>query len=165
MYGEKEKGENKAPRQVRYVKRASVTIEASLLMPLILGSIVFVIYMGFYLHGRCMLQKAEETAILRGGNERAKEERVAAGELALKEITEKKLFGPWQVETDVKAYEGLMTVEIEGKMRYDGGRFSGGSASDGLGYYRFKLYNGFDSGNYIRSVKKRGKGYAASGTD
>ena len=70
MYGEKEKGENKAPRQVRYVKRASVTIEASLLMPLILGSIVFVIYMGFYLHGRCMLQKAEENGRRKKGSRR-----------------------------------------------------------------------------------------------
>ena len=46
--------------------QAYITVEATFLMPLILGGIIFIIYLGFYLYNCCLLQQAAYTAALRG---------------------------------------------------------------------------------------------------
>ena len=175
----KEKDQNTNSCEIR----AAVTIEASLLMPLILGSIVFVIYTGFYLHGKCMLQKAGETALLRGGSSLMQgiydgslqegstksrfRESVSAGEEAIKEITEKKMIGPWQTDSDVKVTDGRVSVKLEGRMKYERAAgslmASGGSVYPGYRFFRTEPV--FDSAGRIRSIKKRGEGYAVSGSD
>ncbi|MBQ7564050.1 MAG: pilus assembly protein [Lachnospiraceae bacterium] len=152
-------------RKGRFALKASATIEASLLMPLILGTIMLVIYLGFFLYGEILLEKAAESALLRAGNEREKEESVAVGELAVKEITEKKLAGPWEVESDVKAYEGKATVSLDGVMGFGRGLSGKLVSSDRLGFSIQRAAPRFDSGSYIRTVKKQGNGYVGSGTD
>lgn len=46
--------------------KAYMTLEASMLMPMILGGIVFTLYLGFYLYNVCLLQQVAYTAALRG---------------------------------------------------------------------------------------------------
>lgn len=47
-------------------KNAYMTLEASLVMPIILGSIIFTIYLGFYLYNVCTIEQAAYIAALRG---------------------------------------------------------------------------------------------------
>lgn len=47
-------------------KNAYFTVEASMLMPLILGGIIFVIYLGIYLYNVSTLKQASYIAALRG---------------------------------------------------------------------------------------------------
>ena len=47
-------------------KNAYMTVEASLVMPVILGSIIFTIYIGFYLYNVCTIKQTAYIAALRG---------------------------------------------------------------------------------------------------
>ena len=47
-------------------KNAYMTVEASLIMPIILGGIVFTIYLGIYLYNVCAIRQAAYIAALRG---------------------------------------------------------------------------------------------------
>lgn len=47
-------------------KNAYMTIEASLIIPFILGGIVFIIYLGLYLYNACVMKQAAYIAVLRG---------------------------------------------------------------------------------------------------
>lgn len=48
------------------VQRGYLTVEASLLMPLIFLGIIFTLYLGFYLYNVCILRQVAYTAALRG---------------------------------------------------------------------------------------------------
>lgn len=50
-------------------KKAYMTVEASLVMPMILGGIVLVICLGMYLYNVCTLQQAVYIAALRGSQQ------------------------------------------------------------------------------------------------
>ena len=47
-------------------EKAYFTVEASLIMPLILGGIIFTIYLGLYLYDVCVIKQAAYIAALRG---------------------------------------------------------------------------------------------------
>ncbi|MBQ9990866.1 MAG: pilus assembly protein [Lachnospiraceae bacterium] len=47
-------------------KNAYMTVEASLIMPLVLLGIVFILFLGFYLYNVCILRQVAYTAALRG---------------------------------------------------------------------------------------------------
>lgn len=47
-------------------KNAYMTIEASLVIPFIIGGILLLLYLGFYLYNSCVIQQAAYIAALRG---------------------------------------------------------------------------------------------------
>ena len=47
-------------------KKAYMTIEAALIFPIILGGIVFTIYLGFYLYNASVIKQVSYIAALRG---------------------------------------------------------------------------------------------------
>lgn len=47
-------------------KWAYMTLEASLIIPMVLGGIVFILYIGFYLYNSCAIKQAAYIAALRG---------------------------------------------------------------------------------------------------
>ena len=51
------------------MKKGSLTIELSLIMPVILGLFVVMIFTGFILHDKCIVNKACLSAALRGSQE------------------------------------------------------------------------------------------------
>ena len=50
----------------RKTQKAYMTVEASLVMPMILGGIIFTIYLGIYLYNVCFIKQAAYIAALRG---------------------------------------------------------------------------------------------------
>lgn len=50
----------------RKYQKAYMTVEASLIMPMILGGIIFTIYLGIYLYDVCYIKQAVYVAALRG---------------------------------------------------------------------------------------------------
>ncbi|MCR5789696.1 MAG: hypothetical protein K6G83_07390 [Lachnospiraceae bacterium] len=105
------------------MKRASVTIEAALLFPLILGSVVFVIFMAFYRHDCVLSLKACLSATVRAEKQETEEKAYAEAEAAVDEIMEEKLTGLWEYEKKLLLSGEEVEISLQGSMRYFGGFF------------------------------------------
>ena len=70
-------------------KKAYMTVEASLLLPMILGGIIFIIFLGFYLYNAVTVKQAVYIAALRGSQ--VKEESRDAIESYVEQELEKML--------------------------------------------------------------------------
>ncbi len=66
-------------------KKAYMTVEASLVFPMILGGIIFTIYMGFYLYNITVINQVSYIAALRGSRQ------VQLSDTELKKYVEKQL--------------------------------------------------------------------------
>lgn len=133
-------------------KEASVTIEASLIMPLVLASVIFVILLSFYSHDRCIMLRAGLEAALRAEEDEAKAGR--AMDSALGGIIWVK-----DIEKDIRADEEEITVEVKGTAALSEG-FEGLLISGASVGYSVKAKGETGRGSeYIRAVKKRGGGY------
>ena len=133
-------------------KEASVTIEASLIMPLVLASVIFVILLSFYSHDRCIMLKAGLEAALRAEEDEAEAGR--AMDSALGGIIWVK-----DIEKDIRADEEEITVEVKGTAALSEG-FEGLLISGASVGYSVKAKGETGRGSeYIRAVKKRGGGY------
>ena len=110
-------------------KKASVTIEAALIMPLLLASLFFVIQMSLFAHDRCMLLKAGLDAALRaetgyiGEDAPAdlREEAYAMADNVSGEIVRKKMTVPWDIEKDISMNENEIRIELKGRTAFMGG--------------------------------------------
>ena len=93
--------------------KGSLTVEAALIMPVVLGVIVLFLYMAMYLHDRCAIQyvcqQAALEAVYREGDFEA-----FAGEFADNEL-EKKLILDWDRETYVSSDNGSISVKISAR--------------------------------------------------
>lgn len=94
-------------------KKGSLTIELSLLMPVILFSIILIIYATYFYHDRCIIQQsAYSTALKR----EEKNNGISAEEL-FRNGVENKLIGVW----DLSVEEVEDTLAVQGKMNcFDG---------------------------------------------
>ncbi len=99
-------------------KRGSYTIEAALLMPLIIGSILFIIYAAYYTHDRAVLQKCANIAALRGSQIRAEDEVVySAAKENSTQLIQEKLLGSWELTDTVETEQESVRVVYEGYMQ------------------------------------------------
>ncbi len=147
----------KAEKKREYEAGAFITIEASFLLPLVIWIVLFVICLGLYLHGLCIIQRAAQTALLRAGNEEKKEESAGVGDEALKKAVREKMTGPWEISTDVKAIEDgrerNIIVKIEGTMEFCRGLFQGLLYKEGADVDLRLTSPGFDGADFLRSLE------------
>ncbi|MCR4740517.1 MAG: hypothetical protein K5886_09715 [Lachnospiraceae bacterium] len=106
-------------------KRGVLTIELSMLMPLILGSIILIIFLAFYLHDRCLISKACYTASLRGSLQKRDEDAYDGALKALDEVMPAKLSGKWDEETAINIKDDRITVILKGSLSFDKGLLFG----------------------------------------
>ncbi|MCR5733419.1 MAG: pilus assembly protein [Lachnospiraceae bacterium] len=104
-------------------KRGSLTIELSLLIPLILGTIVLILFLGFYMHDRCIMTKACHLASLRAGSETSESlSREKAAEM-LDEAFTGKLIRMHEDTREITVSEenGTVRITLKGSMGFDRG--------------------------------------------
>ncbi|MCR4656393.1 MAG: pilus assembly protein [Lachnospiraceae bacterium] len=103
-----------------FYKQGSVTVEASLIMPLILASIIFVIYIAFYEHDKCMMLKAGFSSALRAerGNDEALSYSLA--EEAADEVIGVKTTGFTDIDTNIEVTYRYIRTDLRGNMRLSG---------------------------------------------
>ena len=144
--------------RVKAEARAVITIEASLIMPLILASIIFVISLAFYQHDRCLLLKAGFAAALRG--EREEEDNIAYDMMTeTLEESLKKTTGIWELSRDIKISDETVKLTIEGDMKLSGGILRMVCGRD---HARLSLTMAGERqkpSDYIRTLRKWGIGY------
>ena len=100
--------------------RASMTVELTLLMPLLIGVFLFLFFTLYYLHDVSALQKGCATALIRGSLVRDVKEAKIQMETALLEI---RLLGKWDLATEVDVRSDLAEVKVSGKMKAREGLF------------------------------------------
>lgn len=137
--------------------QAYMTVEATFLMPMILGGIIFIIYLGFYLYNCCLLQQAAYTAALRGSllEERSNSEiRQWTGE-ELDRLLEQRLLAwkEWGSHVEVSAAEVKVRVWAEGGIPFRG------FLSSQIGFWEYETSadaKRLDPVFYIRTLRNIG---------
>ena len=94
--------------------KGSLTIELTLLMPFILGVFIFIVFSGFILHDKCIVNKACLAAALRGSGESEDAEAMDKAEEAIAEVLPGRLIGRWSYDTSIDVGEDKVRVSFEG---------------------------------------------------
>ena len=153
-YSKKTKSSNK-----KLYLKGSLTIELTLLMPFILGAFIFVIFSGFVLHDKCVVNKACMSAALRGSEEREEDGAMDKANEALSEVLPGCLIGRWTYDTRVEIGEDIVRVSFRGDTNMGSGLIrrvlSSGSTTHNYECIGFRLREA----EYIRSNRKSGVGY------
>jgi len=105
--------------------KASYTIELSLLMPVIFYSLILIIFMTFYMHDKCIIEKSARIAAFRIAlngelnniDIEDKDEFISRNyEEIFEELTSSSLIGKWEIEKDVIFSDEYFTVSLNGFM-------------------------------------------------
>ncbi len=98
-------------------KRAAgyMTVEVSLLFPVIMIAMVCMIFLSFYCYDRCIMEQCAYAAALRGSSNRFADTQEAYDETfaAAQELIEHKLFAVKQIHTTVRVSGLKVTVSYE----------------------------------------------------
>ncbi|MDO4189628.1 MAG: hypothetical protein Q4D29_11625, partial [Lachnospiraceae bacterium] len=94
-------------------KKASLTIELSLLMPGIMSAIIIIIFASYYYHDRCVIECAAYSSVL-------KESQMCSDRCAVDifdDCIEDKLLGVWSLSTLETCNEETVTIQVKGNMK------------------------------------------------
>ena len=128
--------------------KGSMTIEMTRLMPFILGIFIFIIFSGFILHDKCIVNKACMSAALRGSEETDPDEVIPG-----------RLIGKWDYSTRIDVGEDAVRVSFKGNTGMGGGLIRRLISSGTTGHdYECESYR-LNEAEYIRTKRKSGAGY------
>lgn len=139
-----------------------MTLEAALLMPMVLFTVFFIVFTGFFQYDRCIAEQDGKMIVLRASEMRGKDEAAVIrtvlekGELA----GEKKLLFSEGVQKELYITENSAKIKISGKVRtiLEGlvkGPFDAFSYS---GEYEVKKYDPVQFIRTCRRLEKYGRG-------
>ena len=139
--------------------KGSMTIELTLLMHFILGIFIFIIFSGFILHDKCIVNKACMSAALRGSEETDPDKALDMANEAISEVIPGRLIGKWDYSTRIDVGEDAVRVSFKGNTGMGGGLIrrlisSGTTEHD----YECESYR-LNEAEYIRTKRKSGAGY------
>ena len=143
----------------RKMLKGSLTIELTLLMPFILGMFIFILFSGFVLHDKCIVNKACLSAALRGSQESEDGPAMEKAAQAISEVLPGKLIGRWSYNTGIDIGEDVIRVSFEGDTEMGFGLvrriLSAGTTTHSYECESFRL----KEAEYIRTSRKSGVGY------
>ena len=139
--------------------KGSMTIELTLLMPFILGMFIFIIFAGFTLHDKCVVNKACLSAALRGSEEYDDGTALNKAHEALDEVIPGRLIGKWQYSTEVDIGRDEIRITFNGDTKLGGGLIHSILSDNGTSHsYECRSHRLRES-EYLREIKKSGVGY------
>lgn len=97
-------------------RKGSFTVELALLMPLIIGVFLFIFFLAYYLHDRCIIEKACYVAALRGSLETESDSIENVVRKALEEVLPKRLLGSWDLKEQIEVTNQEVRVVESGNM-------------------------------------------------
>ena len=151
-------GESPAERD-RLMAEGSMTIELTLLMPFILGIFIFIIFSGFILHDKCIVNKACMSAALRGSEETEADKAMDKANEAITEVLPGRLIGRWDYSTEVDIGKDAVRVSFTGNTKMGSGLIRRLLSTGTTGHsYECESYR-LNEAEYIRTKRKSGTGY------
>ena len=143
----------------KYRVKGSMTIELTLLMPFILGIFIFIIFSGFILHDKCIVNKACLSAALRGSEETDPGKAMESANKAISEVLPGCLIGRWDYSTQVDIGEDAVRVSFRGDTKMGSGLIRALLSTGTTGHsYECESYR-LDEAEFIRTKRKSGVGY------
>ena len=143
------------------ILKGSLTIELTLLMPFILGVFIFLIFSGFVLHDKCMVNKACLAAALRGSQESEDGKAMEKANEAINEVLPRSLLGTWSYSTGIDVGEDAVRVSFEGDTNMGFGLIrrvlTTGTTSHSYECESYRL----KEAAYIKEKRKSGVGYCS----
>ncbi|MCR5107143.1 MAG: pilus assembly protein [Lachnospiraceae bacterium] len=137
-------------------KNGSMTIELSLLMPVILGVLIFIIFLGFYLHDRCILTKACYYAAMKGSEQTDDDNAYIVSEEALNEVINNRLIGKWESRESIYVDEEKITVSLEAGITFNNSLFFGLLDDNRMGLKRSAVAYRINETDYMRKKRREG---------
>lgn len=100
-------------------KNAYMTLEASLVIPLILGGIIFLLYLGFYLYNACVIKQVSYIAALRGSQllNAGSQEVETYVQQQLENLLINQILAEEDIEKGVSVFAGKVKVRINSDMK------------------------------------------------
>lgn len=91
------------------------TLEAAILLPFVMMTMVFMIFLSFYCYDRCILEQCAYAAALRGSSNRFEnsDEAYEEASRAAKQLVSEKLFAVKELKTTVRVSAVTVTVTYE----------------------------------------------------
>lgn len=94
--------------------KGSYTIEAALLMTVLVPLLAGIVYLGFYLHNDALLQNAAYEVVVHGSLHRGEKEAAEKVEQKKEEILKGRLLGMKNIQASVDMTDKKITVEMKG---------------------------------------------------
>jgi len=127
-------------KSMRHKSRGSLTIELSLLMPGILAVYILIIFMGYFVHDKCIIERAAYSAVNRcryelmnenenlnsgiESNDASIEYYIENAESRFDEITGEGLIGKWDISRNAWTTDEEINLAVSGRMSCINGMFS-----------------------------------------
>jgi hypothetical protein len=141
------------------MEKGSLTIELTLLMPFILGLFILIIFSGFILHDKCVVNKACLSAALRGSEEDEDDQAINRAYEALDEVIPEHLIGKWDYSTQVDIGEDEVRITFRGDTGIGGGLVNRVLSIAGTSHSYECRSCRLREEDYLRTKKKSGTGY------
>ncbi|MDD6580161.1 MAG: TadE/TadG family type IV pilus assembly protein [Lachnospiraceae bacterium] len=117
-------------------KNGVMTLELSLLMPVILAVIILIIFTGYFYHDKCIIERGAYSACIKGaehlsqqkGREHNEQEHTADAESMMREAfyneTDNRLTGKWTLSATVSNTDDEVSINVTGNMSCMNGIFT-----------------------------------------
>ena len=117
-------------------KNGVMTLELSLLMPVILAVIILIIFTGYFYHDKCIIERGAYSACIKGaeyltqqkGREHNEQDHTADAESMMREAfyneTDNRLTGKWTLSATVSNTDDEVSINVTGNMSCMNGIFT-----------------------------------------
>lgn len=112
-------------------KNGVMTLELSLLMPVILAVIILIIFTGYFYHDKCIIERGAYSACIKGAeylSQQKEREHTADAESMMREAfyneTDNRLTGKWTLSSTVSNTDDEVSINVTGNMSCMNGIFT-----------------------------------------
>lgn len=112
-------------------KNGVMTLELSLLMPVILAVIILIIFTGYFYHDKCIIERGAYSACIKGAeylSQQKEREHTADAESMMREAfyneTDNRLTGKWTLSATVSNTDDEVSINVTGNMSCMNGIFT-----------------------------------------
>lgn len=112
-------------------KNGVMTLELSLLMPVILAVIILIIFTGYFYHDKCIIERGAYSACIKGAeylSQQKERDHTADAESMMREAfyneTDNRLTGKWTLSATVSNTDDEVSINVTGNMSCMNGIFT-----------------------------------------
>lgn len=106
---------------MREKESGSYTVEVSLIMPFVLGTVLLVIYFTIFVHDKAVMESATLYSCTKAGYEQGEGNIEEAASDYLYQLIDEGLIGDWDIDTDICLDGKVLTISLNGNMAHSQG--------------------------------------------
>ncbi len=142
-------------------QKGSFTVELALLMPLLIGVFLFIFFLAYYMHDRCIIEKACYAAALRGSQQSEPDHMKVVAQETLDEVIPDRLLGRWELKHQIDVTRQEVCVSESGNMKIREGLLVLLMGKQSFTFSAKCSAKQINEPVFIRSQRKQGRGYCS----